>query len=189
MNSGPFGFADVGGDTDLLLRCCSAVLAGDASPKALMELNGAHVRQNFDMVTNGVKHAVDYLRQNLRAQTLANLPFVTMLVPLSVFFAVPGNKEASYTDEQRKQINKWFWRTAFSRRYSSGVLRNLKVDIAEMVALRDGKPSKLGDFDATAAADVDFFLTTISAWERQYQDVPPTLGDQVASVFHIWAAN
>ena len=93
----PFGFADVGGDTDLLLRCCSAILAGDASPKALMELNGAQVRDHFDMVTNGVKHAVDYLRAHFHAQTLANLPFVTMLVPLAVFFAVPGNKEASYT--------------------------------------------------------------------------------------------
>lgn len=153
----PFGFADVGGDTELLLRCCSAVLAGDASPKALMELNGAHVRANFETVTNGVKHAVDYLRQNFRAQTLANLPFVTMLVPLAVFFAVPGNKEAAYTDDQRRQINRWFWRTALSRRYSSGVLRNLKTDIAEMAALREGKPSKLGEFEATA--DANFFLT------------------------------
>lgn len=153
----PFGFADVGGDTDLLLRCCSAVLAGDASPKALMELNGAKVREQFDTVTNGVKHAVDYLRQNFHAQTLSNLPFVTLLVPLAVFFAVPGNKEASYTNEQRNTINRWFWRSAFSRRYSSGVLRNLKADIAEMAHLRDGKPSSLDKFDAEI--DMDFFLT------------------------------
>ena len=153
----PFGFAEVGGDTDLLLRCCSAVLAGDASPKALMELNGGHVREQFDVVTNGVKHAVDYLRQNFNAQTLANLPFVTLLVPLAVFFAVPGNKEAAYTNDQRRQINRWFWRAAFSRRYSSGVLRNLKVDISELAALRDGKHSALGEFDV--AIDEQFFLT------------------------------
>lgn len=153
----PFGFAEVGADTDLLLRCCSAVLTGDASPKALMDLNGANVRNNFDFVTNGVKHAVDYLRANFRAQTLTNLPFVTMLVPLAVFFAVPGNKEAAYTDFQRRQINRWFWRTALSRRYSSGVLRNLKIDIAEIAALRDGKPSMLGEFDVIV--DSDFFLT------------------------------
>lgn len=153
----PFGFADVGGDTDLLLRCCSAVLAGDASPKALMELNGANVRDQFDTVTNGVKHAVDYLRQNFQAQTLTNLPFVTMLVPLAVFFAVPGNREASYTNAQRDKINRWFWRTAFSRRYSSGVLRNLKTDITEMVALRNQRQSALGDFDV--AIDPDFFLS------------------------------
>jgi hypothetical protein len=152
----PFGFADVGGDTDLLLRCCSAILAGDASPKALMELNGANVRANFDTVTNGVKYAVDYLRTNYLAQSLANLPFTTLLVPLAVFFAVPGNKEASYNDRQKRAIDRWFWRSAFSKRYSSGVLRNLKADITQMEALRDGKESTLGDFPVHI--DEEFFL-------------------------------
>jgi len=47
-------------------------------------------------------------------------------VPLAVFFAGEGNQEIKYTDEQRRAINRWFWRSAFSRRYSAGVLRNLK---------------------------------------------------------------
>jgi len=152
----PFGFEDVGGDTNLLLRCCSGVLSHDASPQALMALNGAAVRERFDVVTNGVKYAVDYLRRNLHAESLSNLPFTTMLVPLSAFFAVPGNKERGYTDAERRQINRWLWRTAFSRRYSSGVLRNLKTDIEEIVKLRDGQASSLGDFDASV--DPDYFI-------------------------------
>jgi len=47
----PFGFEEVGGDTNLLLRCCSAILKGDASPQALMSINGADVRNEFDKVT------------------------------------------------------------------------------------------------------------------------------------------
>ncbi|SCY82749.1 GmrSD restriction endonuclease domain-containing protein [Microvirga guangxiensis] len=151
----PFGFADVGGDTDLLLRCCSAILTGDASPKALMDLNGANVREKFDTVTNGVKYGVDYLRSHYSVQTLHNLPFTTLLVPIAVFFAVSGNREASYTGDQARIIDKWFWRSAFSKRYSSGVLRNLKTDIEQMAALRDGKQSSLGDF--TFNIDEDFF--------------------------------
>jgi hypothetical protein len=153
----PFGFADVGGDTDLLLRCCSAVLSGDASPNALMSLNGASVRARFDEVTNGVKYAVDYLRSNFHAETLNNLPFSTLLVPLAVFFSVPGNKEASYNAEQSEKIQRWFWRTAFSKRYSSGVLRNLKADIVQMTNLRNGKASTLGDF--TVSIDAEFFTS------------------------------
>ncbi|WP_199902772.1 DUF262 domain-containing protein [Azospirillum sp. B4] len=152
----PFGFADIGGDTDLLLRCCSAILADDASPKALMELNGANVRANFEAVTNGVKYAVDYFRKNFKAQTLANLPFTTLLVPLAVFFASSNEKEISYTEEQKKIINRWFWRASFSKRYSSGVLRNLKADIAQMKNLRGGYPSTLGDF--SFSIDDDHFL-------------------------------
>lgn len=151
----PFGFSDVGADTNLLLRCCSAVLTGDASPKALMDLNGENVRNNFDRITNGIKYAIDYVRTNFRVERLSNLPFSTQLVPLSVFFAVSGNREVAYTDDQRQRINKWFWRSSFSRRYSSGVLRNLKTDIQEMANLRDNQSSKVGEF--AAEVDEEFF--------------------------------
>jgi hypothetical protein len=155
----PFGFEEVGADTNLLLRCCSAILKGDASPQALMSINGADVRNEFERVTNGVKYAVDYMRTNFNAEKLNNLPFTTLLVPLSVFFAVPGTKEAGHTDEQRKKINRWFWRASFSRRYSSAVLRNLNTDIEQMKLLRDKGDSNLGDF----AVDItsDFFSSNL----------------------------
>lgn len=142
----PFGFEEVGGDTNLLLRCCSAILKGDASPQALMSINGADVRNEFDKVTNGVKYAVDYLRSNFLAEKLNNLPFTTLLVPLSVFFAVSGTKESRCTDHQRRKINRWFWRASFSKRYSSAVLRNLNSDIEQMRGLRDEGDSNLGEF-------------------------------------------
>lgn len=151
----PFGFQEVGVDTNLLLRCCSAILKNDASPQALMELNGQTVRDNFDKVTNGVKYAVDYIKKNFHAEKLSNLPFSTLLVPLSVLFAVSGTKEAAVTDEQRVQVNRWFWRACLSRRYSSAVLRNLNADIQEMVKLRDGKASNLGEFSFDI--DTEFF--------------------------------
>ncbi|MGH9515508.1 MAG: GmrSD restriction endonuclease domain-containing protein [Terriglobales bacterium] len=153
---GPFGFAEVGEDTNLLLRCCAAVLVKDAAPEALMGLNGQTVRDNFKRILNGVKGAVDYLRSNFNVFSLANLPFPTVLVPLSVFFAADGNEEAKYTDEHRQAINRWFWRTAFSKRYSAGVLRNLKADIDDMEKMRDGKEHTLGVFQMSVS---DAFFT------------------------------
>ena len=149
----PFGFEEIGGDTNLLLRCCSAILKRDASPQALMNLNGADVRKDFERVTNGVKYAVDYMRSNFLAEKLENLPFTTLLVPLSVFFAVPGTREINYSDSQRKRINRWFWRSCFSKRYSSAVLRNLNTDIDQMALLRDQGDSKLGDFAVEVTPD------------------------------------
>jgi uncharacterized protein with ParB-like and HNH nuclease domain len=67
---GPFGFAEVGEDTNLLLRCCAAVLAKDAAPNSLMALNGQTVRENFTRILNGVKGAVDYLRTNFNVFSL-----------------------------------------------------------------------------------------------------------------------
>jgi hypothetical protein len=151
----PFGFDEVGMDVNLLLRCCAAVLAGDASPETLVELSGAMVRERFAEVTNGIKGAIDFLRVNLQVYSLDNLPFQTLLVPLSVFFAKPGNQNVNITNNQRERIVKWFWKACFSRRYSGGVLRNLKTDIEEMVKLRDGELTKLDTFNVKI--DADFF--------------------------------
>jgi hypothetical protein len=156
---GPFGFAEVGEDTNLLLRCCAAVLAKDAAPESLMTLNGQTVRENFTRILNGVKGAVDYLRANYSVFSIDNLPFPTALVPLSVFFAVEGNEEMKYTDEQRRAINRWFWRAAFSKRYSAGVLRNLKADIDDMENLREGRKHALGSFQV--AIPEEFFTSNL----------------------------
>lgn len=60
------------------------------------------------------------------------------------------------SDAQRTQIIRWFWRTCFARRYSSGVLRYLKEDITAMLQLKGGQASNLGNFNATAPSE--FFL-------------------------------
>jgi hypothetical protein len=81
-----------------------------------------------------------------------------MLIPLAVFFSAPGSKEVKYSDAQRRQINRWFWRSAFSRRYSSGVIRNLNTDIGEMRKLKAGEKSTLGDFQVYL--EDGFFFST-----------------------------
>jgi hypothetical protein len=162
----PFGFAGVGEDSNLLLRCCAAVLAQDASPARIVSLRGADVRARFDEITNGVRGAIDFLRQNLLVETVANLPFSTILVPLSVFFAGKENQMVKMTDAQRARLIRWFWRACFARRYSSGVLRALGEDITAMAALKEGKPNALGDFPVVVTrahfATVSFRVNTVA---------------------------
>ena len=59
---------------------------------------------------------------------------------------------------QRSRLVRWFWRSCFSRRFSSGVLRNLKDDIAGMQALKTGRPNTLGDFSVLITSE--FFKST-----------------------------
>jgi len=132
----PFGFGEIGQDTNLLLRCCSAVVAGQVSAPDFLKLNGAQVRARFDEITNGLRGAIDFLRTNMRVEKLANLPYPAMLVPLTVFFAVKDGQEVRMTDDQRDELEHWFWRSCFSRRFSSGVLRNLKRDLVAARSLR-----------------------------------------------------
>lgn len=150
-----FGFAGVGEDSDLILRCCAAVLAGDASPATLVGLRGSDVRARFREVVNGLMGAIDFLKTNLQVQALNNLPFSTLLVPLSVFFAAPDDRHVQMSNGQRQRLLRWFWRACFSRRFSSGVLRNLKDDIEAMTQLKADRPNTLGDFPVLVT--VDFF--------------------------------
>ncbi|WP_157415653.1 GmrSD restriction endonuclease domain-containing protein [Agromyces allii] len=161
----PHGFGDISQDTNLILRCCAAVVAEDASPAALMGLKGADVRARFDEIENGVKGAIDFLRKNLRVHRLINLPYSALLVPLAVFFATPGSKGVDVSTAQRESLERWFWKACFSRRFSAGVLRNLKRDIDEMISLRKNGASALDKIaastDAEYFADQSFTIGTV----------------------------
>lgn len=140
-----FGFAGVGEDSDLILRCCAAVLNGDPSPETLIDLSGQKVRDEFEKVENGIKGAIDFLRKQTQVHFLKNLPYPALLLPLSVFFAEPAGKSVSYSYETLARIKRWFWRSCFSERYSSQTMKTAKADIVEMRKLKDGQSSSLGN--------------------------------------------
>ncbi|MBL38196.1 MAG: hypothetical protein CMP07_07285 [Xanthomonadales bacterium] len=152
-----FGFGGVGDDSNLILRCCAAVLAGDAAPRTLVELHGAEVRARFAEITNGLKGAIDFLKANVSVEKLTNLPFATILVPLTVFFSGEDGAQAKTTDEQRATLLRWFWRSCLSRRFSSGVLRHLKEDIYGMQNLRDNGDESIAEI---SVPPLDVFFST-----------------------------
>ncbi|MEG3865221.1 DUF262 domain-containing protein [Microcoleus sp. T2B6] len=153
----PFGFRDVGQDQDLLLRCCAAVLTGNVKTDTLINLNGAIVRDRFQEMANGLKGAIDFLRDNLKIFSLDNLPYSNFLVPLSVFFSSTGNSQFRYTDSQRRTILKWFWRTCFSRRYNSQPIKSMQSDVGEISKLKLGQPSNLATISDAFEVESSFF--------------------------------
>lgn len=148
-----YGFSELSDNISLLLRCTAAVLANSCQPESLVTLNGAVVRERFSEVINGIKGALDFLKSELKVHSIDNLPYQYILVPLSTFFAVPGNREHSYTNDQRKVLSRWFWRVSFSQRYSHGTMRNLGQDIEEILKLKNRQPCQLGDFSVTINPD------------------------------------
>lgn len=154
----PFGFEDVGSNANLLMRISSAILVGDSATGALININGAEVRDRFDEILNGIRGAIDFLKRNLRVEKLDNLPYSNLLIPLSVFFSNSGNQHFTYSNGQRLVLEKWFWRACFSRRYSAGVLRSLNRDVEEILRLKRNEPSELVNIPVSQPSD--FFLTS-----------------------------
>jgi hypothetical protein len=151
-----YGFSELSNDISLLLRATAAILTNSSRPDSLVNLNGAQVRSRFAEVLNGIKGALDFIQSEFSIPSIENLPYQNCLVPLSVFFSAPDGSEITLNDLQRKAISQWFWRVAYSKRYSSGVLRNLDSDIEEMLKLKGGQPSSIADIPVTLSAD--FFV-------------------------------
>ncbi|MEU6385551.1 DUF262 domain-containing protein [Streptomyces bauhiniae] len=148
-----YGFSDVGEDANLVLRCAAAILKSDPSAESLIGLTGSDVRSRFPLVENGIRGAIDFLRTQLGVETLENLPYPTLLVPLSVFFAEPDGKQVRYRDETYSAIHRWFWRSCFSGRYSGQTIRSARADIIAMHALKEGKSSDLGNFTSIIGSE------------------------------------
>ncbi|WP_102412500.1 GmrSD restriction endonuclease domain-containing protein [Beduinella massiliensis] len=127
-----YGYDGLTTDQDLLLKCFTGYILGETSPGSITKLNGENIRTNYDEIKNGIKSAVDFIRSELKLDSLKYLPYPAMLVSLVKFFGTPKKGGATYTDLQRQSLIKWFWRGCFSRRYSSGVNSAHESDLQAM---------------------------------------------------------
>ncbi len=143
----PFGFGNLAQDKDLQLKCCSGIIRGETSPAIIMSLTGEEVRLNFGKIRSGIKGAIEFLKDQLKVQSLDWLPYPSMIVSLSAFFATNKVSGMAYTDTQRKQLLKWFWKSNFARRYSAAIQDRHKQDILLMKTLAATEETSIADFN------------------------------------------
>ena len=137
------GYADLSKEQDLQLRICAGVITNETSPEKIMGLSGEEIRNRFPEIKNGITGAIDFLRRELGVKHFAMLPFPGVLIPLSCFFATDRIEGERHNDNQREEICRWFWRTSFSRRYSSDVNARQATDIQEFLKLREQPSYKM----------------------------------------------
>lgn len=130
------GYGDLCKEQDLQLRICAGVITSEVSPEKIMGLSGEEIRNRFPEIRNGITGAIDFLKRELDVRHFNMVPFPSMLIPLSCYFATEKEEGDRYTDAQRAQLKKWFWRTALSRRYSADVNSKQAIDISEMKKLK-----------------------------------------------------
>lgn len=141
------GFEGLSEDQNLLMKCFTGYILGDTSPSAVMNLSGEKIRDNFNKIENGLKATIDFLHNELNIYSLAYLPYPAMIIPFVKFFATDKVNGKLYTDKQRKQLVRWFWRNCFSRRYSSGVNDAHKTDILLMNKLKENEDTDISPFN------------------------------------------
>ena len=147
------GFNGIAGDQDLLMKCFTGYILNSTSPSAIMDLSGEQVRDHFIEIQNGLKSSIDFLQKELNLHFLFYVPYPAMIVSLVKFFGSTRQNGVLYTDKQRKQLIKWFWRCCFSRRYSSGVNSAHQSDLAAMTKLRDNEDFDVSPFKCDISTD------------------------------------
>lgn len=130
------GFEDLSSDRDLQLRITAGIIKESTTPSTILSMKGEEIRNNFEIVRNGIIGAIDYLKRELKIKHYKQLAFPGLLVPLSAFFATAKKDRINYSSKQNEVIKKWFWRSLFSRRFSAGVNERQATDIQHLKKLQ-----------------------------------------------------
>lgn len=109
----------------IILQCFGAIIKGTTITKEILDLDPSDVRNNTEKLISSLEHALDYMHTQFNIVSEELLPKPQHLVPLTFLFS----KVKTVTREQGLTIKKWFWRTAFSDRYSSGTDKKMDEDI------------------------------------------------------------
>nr|VFK26795.1 MAG: hypothetical protein BECKMB1821I_GA0114274_1001125 [Candidatus Kentron sp. MB]VFK74633.1 MAG: hypothetical protein BECKMB1821H_GA0114242_100752 [Candidatus Kentron sp. MB] len=124
-----------------ILEIISAVIQDTTVSKAIINLSGEQVRDNWPRVTDSIRKAVDFLSTEIHCLHIDFLPFTQQLIPLVKFFDLIERPDAT----QLEAIRQYFWKTSFSHRYSTGQT-NAKMD-SDIDAIKKLKAGDLKVFD------------------------------------------
>lgn len=123
------GFGGIRHDT--LLQMISGNIQNTTKTKDILSLSGEQVRDYWGCFKESLKKCIDFLSTDIQCKHLDFLPFHQQLIGITKFFDLISNPTA----EQLKHLRQWFWKTSFSRRYSTGQT-NYKMDL-DIQGVRD----------------------------------------------------
>lgn len=118
---------------NILLQSISGYIQDDTTTKAITGLTGEQVRDNWEGFCEALRKAIDFIGSDLNCSHLDFLPWQQQIISLVKFFSYAGMPSAN----QLKELKKWFWKTSFSNRYSTGqTTEKMNVDIERISEIR-----------------------------------------------------
>ncbi len=117
------GFADI--PEKVILQCLSGIVKEATATKDILELTPDDVHSKFSELVESFEKTIDFISSEFKISSVDFLPHSQQLIALTYFFS----KTNSPTAIQVNNIKKWFWRTAFSKRYSAQTDDKINADI------------------------------------------------------------
>lgn len=137
-------FGDV--SRQILLQALSGVLQNDTTTQAILKLKGEAVRDAWKNFCDSLKKAIDFLSTEIQCLHYDFLPYQQQLVILCKFFSIAGDVKP----EQLQAIKRFFWKTSFSNRYSTGqTTSKMNTDIDVAIEIRKGNLKPVDSYSYT----------------------------------------
>jgi len=117
----------------VILQTISGIIRKNTKRSAILTIKKNDFIDNWNVTVKSVKFAIDKIRSFFRIPVSKLLPYYTLIVPIAYFFY--KNDFQDPTLEQMEQIQKYFFRSALSFRFSSGVEAKLNNDFKIMESI------------------------------------------------------
>jgi len=111
----------------IILQLISLILKQNAKRDVILSLPKEEFIDVWDDAVKSLKLAVDKLRTYFRIPVSKLLPYYALLVPISYFYYINDLKEPD--PDQIKDLERYFFRSAFTNRFSSAVESKLNNDV------------------------------------------------------------
>jgi hypothetical protein len=150
------GFGKI--NQNILLQTLSGLIQNDSTTRAIIELEGNTIRDNWEKYCESLKKTIDFLATEMLCKNIDFLPYQQQLGGLIKFFSINGIP----TSEDFKALKRWFWRGSFSNRYSSGMTTaKINSDIELVQKIRNHNYEGVEDYKITIT-EIDLIKTKFS---------------------------
>ena len=119
----------------IILQLISLILKQNAKRDVILSLPKDEFINVWDDVIKALKLSVDKIRTYLRIPVSKLLPYYVLLVPIAYFYYINNFKEPD--SEQIRNLEIYFFRSAFTNRFSSAVESKLNNDIKIMEKIKN----------------------------------------------------
>jgi hypothetical protein len=131
------------------VQAMSLVEFGQCKTEHELGLRTEKVQELWPRISKAIGDAIDWMRDHYGVIRGGMIPYDAMLSVLACYFAQHGT---NVPVEHKEWIDRWFWRSAFSERYSKAQTSQMANDAKAIGELIDGQ-LKLPDYPLTVKKD------------------------------------
>jgi hypothetical protein len=118
------GFGKI--DEEVVAQLISLSVNKKCTRAVQLQLKNEEIKPIWDKIEDAIKLTIDFLTANLGVRIYEFMPYPSMIAMVAYLFVKAGTR--SLSPQQAAFVKEWFWKAAFSQRYSASTLTLMGSD-------------------------------------------------------------